>query len=285
MRIEMVSIGEAGVELQGSFEFFLSLCPIQIIMEPGQSQIAVGLSESIILLQCLESRLFHLRKGLPRRNSAKKTTKKITVCFLYVSQGKIRVELYRLIKIFTIARINSLEIDIQSLGIHSPSFGQPEPCLLTESDADLPRDILGNFALDKQKSADVAFVAFDPELPVFGRLNQPGCDPHFFPRPQDRTFNHHVGIKLLGNLRQSFFCFYILHDRSQRSHPQGADLSQFSDERICHDHAKIFLLRIWGEILQRKHGQRLYQRSFCPAGQDVSHSTDIESEQKTCPPS
>src|SRR4030043_2101987 len=120
MRIEMVDHGEAGVELKGSFEFFLSLCPIQIIMKPGQSQIAVGLSESIILLQCLESRLFHLRKGLPRRTRAERTTKKITVGNLCVSQSKIRVELDRLIKIFTIARINPLEIDIQSFGIHGP---------------------------------------------------------------------------------------------------------------------------------------------------------------------
>src|SRR3990170_8706748 len=176
MRIEMVSVGEAGVELQGPFEFFLSLCPIQIIMEPGQSQIAVGLSESIILLQRLESRLFHFRKGVPGRNGAEKATEKITVGNLCVSQGKIRVELDRLIKIFAVARIDSLEIDIQCFGIHSPSFGQPEPCLLTESDADLPCDILGNFALENQKAADVAFVAFDPELPVFGRINQPGCD-------------------------------------------------------------------------------------------------------------
>jgi hypothetical protein len=99
----MMSVGEAGVELQGSLEFFLGLSPIQVKMEPGQSQIAVGLSESLILLQGHESRLFHFQEGLARRDTSEETAEKMPVGDLRIGQGKIRVEIDRLVEIFFVA--------------------------------------------------------------------------------------------------------------------------------------------------------------------------------------
>jgi hypothetical protein len=136
------------------------------------------------------------------------------------------------------------------LGIDSPSLGQPEPGLLAEPEADLPRDILDDFALQDQETADVAFVALDPERPVFGRMDQPGRDAHLFSRPQDRAFNDHVGVQLFGDLRQGFLCFLVLDDGRQRPHSQGVDLPQFRDEGIRHPLGKIILFRIMGEVFQ-----------------------------------
>jgi hypothetical protein len=70
MGIEVVDLGQAGIEDEGPLEFFFRIRPIQVVVEIGHGQVTVGFPERIVFLQGLESRCFHFREGLPGRDVA-----------------------------------------------------------------------------------------------------------------------------------------------------------------------------------------------------------------------
>ena len=116
-------------------------------------------------------------------------------------------------------------------------------------------DGAGYPALERQRVAEISFVAFGPELLVSGHLDQLGGDPYSFTGTQHTSLDHGVDIQLAGNLSQGFANTLIGHRGRTGDHAYCADLPEVRDQLVGHSVGEIILRSIIGKVFQWQHCQ------------------------------
>ena len=102
------------------------------------------------------------------------------------------------------------------LGIDLAGSLQPRDLFRCEHDADLVGDFAGDLALHGQDVAQVAFVAFRPQMLIALRVYQLCRDADTLARAQHRAFEHRVDVQLARDAGQGFSCGPVWHDRRTR---------------------------------------------------------------------
>src|SRR5216684_6852937 len=140
-----------------------------------------------------------------------------------------------------IPKIPSFEVGLISRRVHRLGLLQRYLFLSIQGSPDLTGDGAGYSTLQSQRVAEISFVAFGPDLPIGGHLDQLSGDPHAFAGTQHASFDYGIDIQLTSNLCQGLANAFIGHRGRTGDYAYCADLSQVSDQFVGHSVGEIVL--------------------------------------------
>jgi hypothetical protein len=155
-----------------------------------------------------------------------------------------------------VPEVPPLEIEEIDVRVDGADVAQARLLVWRERDANPLRDRAGQLPLESQDVAEVAFVAFGPEVPVAHRVDELGGDPHALSNAEDRAFHHRLHVQLARDLAQGSARALEPHRRRARDHLEGRDLAEVRDEGFRHAVGEVLLLGLGREILEGEDGHR-----------------------------
>jgi hypothetical protein len=132
-------------------------------------------------------------------------------------------------------------------GNHGPlSFG--------EFHRERGHDFLIDFVLETKNIAHAAVIAFGPQVPSGGGIDELTIDPHLVSRPADASLQHIAHAQFFGHLPDHDLLSLVKEGRVSGDDTKPGNLGEVCNQVFHQPVAKVFLMRIGTHVHERQHG-------------------------------